>query len=90
MNLERDDEPIRGAELAPVRVVRRKLVSPSGRVVVVDVPVYPPFRLPSDEERKLAMTARNGHDGGSPPAGDPDHDRAGNADADQADSESAA
>jgi hypothetical protein len=91
MNLERDDEPIRGAALAPVRTVRRKLVSPSGREVVVDVPVYPPFRLASDEERKLAAAknAKNGHDGGAPRASDPDDERA-DSDADQADPDSAA
>jgi hypothetical protein len=42
------DGPVRGAVLTPVRVVRRELVSPSGEVVVVDVPVYPPFRLEAD------------------------------------------
>ena len=40
-----DDRPIRGEALEPVAIVRRELVSPSGEVVVVDVPVYPPFRL---------------------------------------------
>ena len=46
---------VRGATLEPVRVMRRELVSPSGNVVVVDVPVYPPFRLrsqPSPAPRK--------------------------------------
>jgi hypothetical protein len=67
MNLERDDEPIRGARLAPVRTVRRRLVSPSGREIVVDVPVYPPFRLPTEEERQSqAVSGRtNGRAGGS-------------------------
>ncbi len=50
-NFENSDTEIRGAVLEPVRVVRRKLVSPSGSVVVVDVPVYPPFRLETDRER---------------------------------------
>lgn len=49
------DGPIRGAELRPVRMVRRELVSPSGSVIVVDVPVYPPFRLEGPAER----SARN-------------------------------
>ena len=51
-NFETADGPIRGAVLEPVWVVRRELVSPSGSVVVVDVPVYPPFRLETDRERK--------------------------------------
>ncbi len=42
---------IRGAALEPVGVVRRQLVSPNGELVVVDVPVYPPFRLESPSER---------------------------------------
>ncbi len=50
-NFESADAPIRGALLEPVGVVRRELVSPSGSVVVVDVPVYPPFRLETDQER---------------------------------------
>jgi len=50
-NFENADGPIRGAELEPLRVVRRELVSPTGSVVVVDVPVYPPFRLQSERER---------------------------------------
>jgi hypothetical protein len=40
---------IRGAALEPVGIVRRELVSPNGEVVVVDVPVYPPFRLDSQQ-----------------------------------------
>ena len=96
MNLERDDQPIRGAALSPLRVVRRELVSPSGRVVVVDVPVYPPFRLPNEDERKLAQAAQpnghaNGTDGESPTgdrAGDRADDRADDS-PDQADADSA-
>jgi hypothetical protein len=37
-----------GAPLEPIRVVRREITLPDGSVQVVDVPVYPPFRL---EER---------------------------------------
>lgn len=51
-NLEAANAPIRGATLHPLRVVRRELVSPSGSVVEVDVPVYPPFRLETPEERR--------------------------------------
>ena len=39
---------VHGAELEPIRVVRRVLTRPDGTTVQVDVPVYPPFRL---EER---------------------------------------
>jgi hypothetical protein len=35
--------------------VRRELKTPTGRTVVVEVPVYPPFRLKTDEERKGAV-----------------------------------
>jgi hypothetical protein len=88
MNLERDDEPIRGARLAPVRTVRRRLVSPSGREVVVDVPVYPPFRLPSEDERKASQAAgvsgsANGRAPGVVHADGPEDDRAGDPDGDQ-------
>ncbi len=50
-NFETSDTAIQGAALEPMRVVRRELVSPSGSVVVVDVPVYPPFRLETERER---------------------------------------
>ena len=45
---------VAGARLEPVRKVRRELKSPSGRVVIVEVPVYPPFRLKTDAEREPA------------------------------------
>ncbi len=49
------EEPARreveGAKLEPMRVVRRELVGPDGSTVEVDVPVYPPFRLMTPEER---------------------------------------
>ena len=44
---ESNDGPIESAQLTPVRVVKRELVSPDGSTVTVDVPVYPPFRLKS-------------------------------------------
>lgn len=53
------ESSIRGAVLQPLRTVRRELVSPRGRIVVVDVPVYPPFRLESREE-----ASRRGGKGG--------------------------
>ena len=48
------DTRVEGARLEPVRRVRRELVSPRGDRVVVEVPVYPPFRLKSEEERGAA------------------------------------
>ncbi len=36
---------IESEELEPIEVVRRELTRPDGSVVVVEVPVYPPFRL---------------------------------------------
>ena len=36
---------VEGAKLDPIRVVKRSLTRPDGKTVVVEVPVYPPFRL---------------------------------------------
>src|SRR2546427_4132073 len=36
---------VEGAKLDPIRVVKRSLTRPDGSTVVVEVPVYPPFRL---------------------------------------------
>ena len=36
---------VEGAKLDPIRVVKRALTRPDGSTVVVEVPVYPPFRL---------------------------------------------
>jgi hypothetical protein len=36
---------VESADLEPIEVVRRELTRPDGSVVVVEVPVYPPFRL---------------------------------------------
>jgi hypothetical protein len=36
---------VEGAKLDPIRVVKRSLTRPDGSKVVVEVPVYPPFRL---------------------------------------------
>jgi len=36
---------VEGAKLDPIRVVQRKLTRPDGSSVMVEVPVYPPFRL---------------------------------------------
>ncbi|HKA16146.1 MAG TPA: hypothetical protein VKH41_14080 [Myxococcota bacterium] len=36
---------VEGAKLDPIRVVKRSLTRPDGSTIVVEVPVYPPFRL---------------------------------------------
>jgi hypothetical protein len=36
---------VKGAKLDPIGVVKRVLTRPDGSTVVVEVPVYPPFRL---------------------------------------------
>ena len=36
---------VQGAKLDPIGVVKRVLTRPDGSTVVVEVPVYPPFRL---------------------------------------------
>jgi hypothetical protein len=40
---------VEGAHLEPIGFVKRELTRPDGTTVMVDVPVYPPFRL---EDRK--------------------------------------
>lgn len=47
-----------GARLEPIRVVRRELTLPNGTKQVVDVPVYPPFRL-EDRSPPKPHTSRN-------------------------------
>ena len=46
---EAEDVPktgeVEGAKLDPIGKVKRKLTRPDGSTVVVEVPVYPPFRL---------------------------------------------
>jgi hypothetical protein len=46
---------VAGARLEPIGVVERELTRPDGTRVVVEVPVYPPFRL---EERSGPRTGR--------------------------------
>ena len=36
---------VEGAKLDPIRTVKRVLTRPDGSTVMVEVPVYPPFRL---------------------------------------------
>lgn len=45
------DEEVR-PKIEPVGTVKRELVSPTGRKVLVDVPVYPPFRLEAYTPKK--------------------------------------
>jgi hypothetical protein len=47
-----DAEAERGPKPEPVRTVRRELISPAGQKVLVDVPVYAPFRLEGRPEKK--------------------------------------
>jgi hypothetical protein len=46
---EAEEDPklgeVQGAKLDPIGVVKRMLTRPDGSTVVVEVPVYPPFRL---------------------------------------------
>lgn len=53
-NFVSSDQPISGAELTPIRVVERELVSPDGEKITVEVPVYPPFRLSNRSEKENA------------------------------------
>ena len=53
---ETDEESERdeGPKIEPVGMVRRELISPTGQKVLVDVPIYPPFRLEAGQlEKKL-------------------------------------
>ena len=40
-----DESASAGEKLEPIGVVKRELTRPDGSKVVVEVPVYPPFRL---------------------------------------------
>ncbi len=51
---------VEGAKLDPIRVVKRSLTRPDGSTVVVEVPVYPPFRLADrPSSRKPATRGRS-------------------------------
>jgi hypothetical protein len=62
---EAEQEPkvgeVEGAKLDPIRVVKRSLTRPDGSTVVVEVPVYPPFRLAerSSPSRKPPVRSRS-------------------------------
>jgi hypothetical protein len=49
---------VRGAPLEPIRVVERELTRPDGTTVKVQVPVYPPFRLASQEPATAGAGAK--------------------------------
>jgi hypothetical protein len=57
-----------GPKLEPVRTVKRELISPAGHKVLVDVPVYPPFRLERRPEKKPPERRRG--KSARPPKGD--------------------
>ena len=49
---------VQGAVLEPIRVVRREITLPDGSKQIVDVPVYPPFRLEERPPPKPPTRAR--------------------------------
>ena len=54
------------APLEPIGSVRRELVRPDGTKIVVDVPVYPPFRLEGGEKSPPTPSARRLRSGPRP------------------------
>ena len=50
---------VEGAKLDPIRVVKRSLTRPDGSTVVVEVPVYPPFRLADHASSRKPARARS-------------------------------
>jgi len=50
---------VEGAKLDPIRVVKRSLTRPDGSTVVVEVPVYPPFRLADYASSRKPARARS-------------------------------
>lgn len=56
----RPADSVKGAELKPIRTVRRELQRPDGTTVKVDVPVYPPFRLEERSEKAPPAARRAG------------------------------
>ena len=49
---------IQSAPLEPIRVVERELIRPDGSTVVVEVPVYPPFKLEAGEKPRATSRGR--------------------------------
>ena len=52
-----DESTVKAADLKPIRMVERELTRPDGSTVLVEVPVYPPFRLEAREELKSPTRA---------------------------------
>jgi hypothetical protein len=50
---------VEGAKLDPIRVVKRSLTRPDGSTVVVEVPVYPPFRLADRPSNRKPARSRS-------------------------------
>ena len=50
---------VEGAKLEPIRVVKRSLTRPDGSTVVVEVPVYPPFRLAEQGSTRRPARSRS-------------------------------
>jgi hypothetical protein len=60
---EAEDNPkvgeVQGAKLDPIGVVKRVLTRPDGSTVVVEVPVYPPFRLAERPSSRMPARSRS-------------------------------
>lgn len=52
-------ESIQGEKLEPIGSVKRELTRPDGTRVVVEVPVYPPFRLAERPVKRGGPRARS-------------------------------
>ena len=50
---------VEGAKLEPIRMVKRSLTRPDGSTVVVEVPVYPPFRLAEQGSSRKPARSRS-------------------------------
>ena len=50
---------VQGAKLDPIGIVKRVLTRPDGSTVVVEVPVYPPFRLAERPSGRLPARSRS-------------------------------
>jgi hypothetical protein len=50
---------VEGAKLDPIGVVKRSLTRPDGSTVVVEVPVYPPFRLAEHNSGRKPARSRS-------------------------------
>jgi hypothetical protein len=59
-------DAVERAPLEPIGSVRRELVRPDGTKIVVDVPVYPPFRLEGGEKAPPRPSARRLRSGPRP------------------------